>query len=305
MSVRIFLESGMHAIESFQRKIELLPTVGGSVSMVDLIKKINMKLHEDHPKWDVVPLEHRDIAVLYYMVLSGSDPGDLDMYTTFDNKSGSIKVYFRDHQGDTAREAIEVTKEFIDGHPVKNATFRMAGGVIGATAAANDEIFKSQILLLILTFGLTIVFCAIAFRSLFAGIILVIPLAVANYLIFAYMGLKHIGLNTNTLPVATIAVGIGVDYGIYFLSRVREEYILTKDMYTAISNTLVTTGKAITFTALTVALGVVFWTFSSIRFQAEMGLLLTMVTFFHLLGTLILLGALLMVFKPKFIVGRA
>jgi len=180
----------------------------------------------------------------------------------------------------------------------------MAAGVVGTLAAANDEIFKAQLQLLVMTFAVSIILCSIAYRSIVAGLLLAIPLAVANYLVFAYMGLKDIGLGINTLPVATIAVGIGVDYGIYFLSRMREEYKETKDLQSAFFITIVTTGKAITFTALTVALGVVFWAFSSLKFQADMGLLLTMVTFFHLIGTLVLLPALVLIVKPKFITGQ-
>ena len=294
----------LHKIESFQKYMERLPTVGGTLSVVDMVKKINMKLHEDHPKWGNVPYTRREIGLLFHMYTNSTDPGDMDAFITYDNKACSITTYFKDHQGDTVREGINAARAFIDANPTDDVQFKMAGGVIGVTAAVNDEIFKSQILLLVLTFGLTIIFCAIAFRSLFAGILLVIPLAISNYLIFAYMGLQDIGLNTNTLPVATIAVGIGVDYGIYFLSRLKEEYPISNDLHTALSTTLLTTGKAITFTALTVALGVVFWAFSSIRFQAEMGVLLTLVTFFHLLGNLILLSALVAVFKPKFIVSR-
>lgn len=289
-------------IAKYQYHMEQLPTVGGSLSMADLIKKINMKLHEDHPKFEIIPPTRNEIGTLNYMLMQGSDRGDLDAFTTFDDRTGSIVIYFKNHLGDTIREAIEVTKEFIKDNPVKGATFKMAGGVIGTLAAANEEIFKSQIQLLLMTFGLTILFCAITFRSIVAGILLSIPLAVSNYMVFAYMGMKNIGLNMNTLPVATIAIGIGVDYGIYFLSRVREEYPLTENLQKALVTTLRTTGKAITFTALTVALGVVFWAFSAIRFQAEMGMLLTLITFFHLLGTLILLAALILVIKPKCII---
>jgi predicted RND superfamily exporter protein len=289
----------LSVLEKYQYYMQQLPTVGGSLSMADLVKKINMKLHEDHPKFEVIPPTRNEIGTLNYMLMQGSDRGDLDAFTTFDDKTGSVIIYFKNHLGDTIREAITATKEFIKDNPVKGAQFKMAGGVIGTLAAANEEIFKSQIKLLIMTFGLTIIFCALAFRSIVAAVLLAIPLAVSNYMVFAYMGLNHLGLNMNTLPVATIAIGIGVDYGIYFLSRVREEYPLTENLQKALTTTLITTGKAITFTALTVALGVVFWAFSSIRFQADMGLLLTIVTFFHLIGTLILLAALILVIKPK------
>lgn len=291
----------LHKIEAFQRHIEQLPTVGGSISIVDIIKKVNMNLNSGNAKWAFLPHTREEIAVLHYLFYSGTDPGDLDAYCTHDNRSMSISVYFKNHQGDTLREAVAATKEFADNNPIKGATLKYAAGAVGTLAAVNEEIFKTQVQLLVMSFALTIFFCALSFRSLFAGILLVIPLAVTNYLIFAYMGLKGIGLNINTLPVATIAIGIGVDYGVYFLSRMKEQFNGDQDLWTSINIAMNTTGRAICFTALTVGLGVVFWAFSDIRFQAEMGLLLTLATILHLLGTLILLPALVMVFKPKFI----
>ena len=160
-----------------------------------------------------------------------------------------------------------------------------------------------QTLLLILAFATTIAFCALSFRSLVAGIILIIPLAISNLLVFAYMALRDIGLTVNTLPVASIAVGIGVDYGIYLLGRIKEEYPRHSDWESVISMAVNTTGKAIALTGATVMLGAIFWYFSSIRFQAEMGLLLCLATFFHLLGTLIFLPALVLIWQPKFLKG--
>ncbi|MBT4363922.1 MAG: MMPL family transporter [Desulfobacterales bacterium] len=291
----------LHKIEAYQRHIEKLPSAGGSISIVDVLKKLNLNLNKGNAKWSFLPHSETDIAVLHYMFFSSSDPGDLDAYCTHDNRSMSISVYFKNHEGDTLREAVNATREFEKNNPIKGAKLKFAAGTVGILAAANEEIFKTQVQLLIMSFALTIFFCALSFRSLLAGILLVIPLAVSNYLIFAYMGLKGIGLNINTLPVATIAIGIGVDYGVYFLSRMREQFNGDEDILSSIHTAMNTTGKAICFTALTVGLGVVFWLLSDIKFQAEMGLLLTMATILHILGTLILLPALVLVIKPKFL----
>ena len=130
---------------------------------------------------------------------------------------------------------------------------------------------------------------------------LLIPLALANYYVFAYMGLIGLGLNLQTLPVSTIAVGIGVDYGIYLLSRIKEECLRLGDIDKAIHEAIRTAGNAITVTALIIIFGVIFWYLSQIKFQSDMGLLLSLVTFFHLLGTLLFLPALVRFFKPKFL----
>jgi predicted RND superfamily exporter protein len=115
------------------------------------------------------------------------------------------------------------------------------------------------------------------------------------------MAAMDIGLNINTLPVAAIAVGIGVDYGLYFLGRVEEEIVTNENVEASVAIAIKTTGKAITFTGVAIILAVVVWLFSSIRFQAEMGVLLAVVTIFQIIGTLVLLPAMVLIVKPGFL----
>jgi predicted RND superfamily exporter protein len=87
-------------------------------------------------------------------------------------------------------------------------------------------------------------------------------------------------------------VGIGVDYGIYIYSRLAEYLKEGMDLESAYRETLKTTGKAVAFTGITLALGVIFWIFSSIKFQADMGILLTFMFLWNMIGALWLLPAL-------------
>ena len=103
------------------------------------------------------------------------------------------------------------------------------------------------------------------------------------------------------LSQTSIAVGIGVDYGIYLLSRIKEESIRLQSFQEGLMEAIRTAGNAVTITAVLIIVGVIFWVISDIKFQSDMGILLAIVTFFHLLGTLFLLPYLVMVVKPKFI----
>jgi hypothetical protein len=114
----------------------------------------------------------------------------------------------------------------------------------------------------------------------------------------------EIGLNINTLPVVSVGVGVGIDYGIYLLSRICEEYQLAGGKYSSgvATRSIKTTGKAIFFTATTMIVGVLFWYFlSSMKFQAEMGLLLALIMFINIFAALVLIPTLVYIFKPKFL----
>jgi predicted RND superfamily exporter protein len=118
------------------------------------------------------------------------------------------------------------------------------------------------------------------------------------------MLVKGIDLNINSLPVAAIAVGIGIDYGIYLMARISEEYEVSSDYNYANRRALETTGKAIVFTATTLIAGVFFWIFIDLKFQAEMGLLLCLLMFLNMVNALVFVPTLVTIFKPKFVVER-
>ena len=136
-----------------------------------------------------------------------------------------------------------------------------------------------------------------------AALFLIIPLNITNIIVLSIMSGLDIGLNINTLPVVSVGVGVGIDYGIYLLSRLCEEFQIRGEYSRDLVNeALKTTGKAIFFTATTMVVGVIFWYFfSSMKFQAEMGLLLAIIMFINMIGALVLIPALVIYFKPKFL----
>jgi predicted RND superfamily exporter protein len=114
------------------------------------------------------------------------------------------------------------------------------------------------------------------------------------------MAAYQVGLTVNTYPVSSIGIGLGVDYGIYFVSRLLEERGKAEDLNTAIINTVRSNGKAIIIIATTLTAGLLAWLFSPLKFQAEMGALLALVLFFNMLGALLLVPSVIAIFKPKF-----
>ena len=136
-----------------------------------------------------------------------------------------------------------------------------------------------------------------------AGVIITVPLILSNVLAFTFMVVNNppLPLTTATLPVSSVGIGLGVDYGIYLVSRIIEEYKNSADLNQAISTALGTTGKAIVFIATTLMCGIVFWFLSKLMFQALMGLLLAIILLFNMLGALLIIPACIALVQPKFI----
>lgn len=298
----------LEAMVDFQWEVASLSEVTASLAYPTLLKTIQMKFYEDYPKWFIIPDDAHKVGVVAYLMSGGgAEPGDYDKYVDYEFKNSNITVFCRDRMGTTIDSVIKYCEDYInkfedeDTEASNLLDFKLAAGLIGLRHAVNAEIEKYRFTLITLALILTAIFCNFFFWGVSPGILLILPLFVANFFVTRYMALMDIGLNINTLPVASIAVGIGVNYGIYLMGRVKEEMAHKKDLDAAVAVAIKTTGKAITFTGVTIILGVITWVFSSIRFQAEMGILLAVVTVFHLVGSLILLPAVILIVRPRFL----
>jgi predicted RND superfamily exporter protein len=185
------------------------------------------------------------------------------------------------------------------------AVFKLAGGLIGTLAAANEELVRNDLLMNALGFITMYVIMLFTYRSFAAGLYLLAPLALSNVMVNAYMAVNNIGVNIHTLPLVTVGLGFGIDYGLYIVSRTIEEIRVRGDLEDSVREALVTSGKAVTFTAVTMVISTVFWTTSNIRFNAEMGLLLAIWMAISYVGSQTLTPVLIVLFKPKFIMKEA
>ena len=119
-----------------------------------------------------------------------------------------------------------------------------------------------------------------------------IPLALVTLLCNAIMALLGIGVKVNTLPVIAIAVGVGVDYGIYLFERIRHEMRERGlDLQAAFVEALKQRGTASLFTAVTMTVSVATWVLSPLKFQADMGVLLAFMFLVNVFAAILLLPA--------------
>jgi hypothetical protein len=291
-------------ISRFQQYIEAQPEIGGTVSLADVIRPVNMILHEGNPRYFKLGDDALVNGEMLFFALTGSDPGDIDRFTDNKYQNGSVMMMFRDHKGDTIRKAIQAIKDFAVEYPMEGATFRLAGGMIGVLAAVNEVIFSGQIQSIALALLLLFIFCVIAYRTTQAGLFFLPMVLLSNTITFSFMSVANIGLNINTLPVAALGIGLGVDYAFYISDRIKEGYQKSGDIAQSINFGLMTAGRGVMITAATMIASVVFWYFfSSLRFQAEMGLLIAVWMTVSAVSALLLIPSMIYLFKPRFILG--
>ena len=130
-----------------------------------------------------------------------------------------------------------------------------------------------------------------------------VPVIISNMLTFAFMVWKGIGMNINTVPVAELGIGLGVDYAFYIADRVKEEIAIGSTPEHAVSQALHSAGMGVIVTASVLILSTLLWYVSSLRFQAEMGLLMAIWLSVSAMSALFVMPSLIYVFRPKFIFG--
>ena len=296
----------LNALERFQRYMEHNnPMAGGSASGVDVIRQLYQMFEEGVPKWAILPSEPRHIGNLLGFFLQTAGAPGLERLVDRDLQNATITIYFKDDRRDTIMDALRQAQEYIATNPVDNIDFRLACGLFGMLAAVNEEVEWSYQVNLYLVLATVFVLSFLTYRSLAGALIVMIPSIVAQPLTEAIMYWAQIDMNLNSLPVAAIGIGIGIDYGYYVLSRITEEYEHSVDVDQAIAETLMTTGRAILFTGATLTASVIFWLFFPMKFQAEMAFLLTVILFLHVIGALVFIPSLVSLLKPRFATAGA
>ncbi|MDY0207597.1 MAG: MMPL family transporter [Pseudomonas sp.] len=291
----------------FSRYMERQPEIGGTVSLADIVIDIRRNLYEGNPRYGELGATRMENGELISFYMQGADPDDLTQFSDVLFKNAAVTLFFRDHKGDTLRNATHYAKEFIQANPLEGVEVKMAGGVLGIIAAVNEILLRDQIEATALAFLVVVLCCVVVYRSSVSGMFFIIPVLIANVVTFASMAWNGIGMSISTLPVVALGIGLGVDYAFYIVDSMKEylEKHPEAEPLDAVLQSLGSAGRGVLLTAFTLAAGVLFWTLSSLRFQAEMGMLIGLWLIVSALTSLFVLPSLALVFKPKFIFGHS
>ncbi len=276
----------MTTIDDFSWRMVNLPGVQSAVDLPGLAKTLNAGWNEGSPKWRALARNQSVLtqSVTYVPTSSGLLNADCSVMP--------VMLFTRDHKAETIEGIVAAVKQFEAEHGNADVSFKLATGNVGVMAATNEAVAAAQWPIMICVFGAVVLLCLISFRSVRGTLCILIPLGLVSALSYALMTVLEIGLKVNTLPVAALGVGVGVDYGIYLYSRFRSYYRAGETVREAYFKTLEVTGNGVFFTGLILATGLATWMFSPLKFQADMGLLLAFLFLMNMIGALVLLPAL-------------
>ena len=303
--------AAMEMIDRFAWHMANIEGVEQVITLPMAAKQVNAGWNDGSPRWKVLP---RDPDTLRQSTQSFEvDSGLLNA----DCSAIPVTIFTADHKSTTIDRIVAATKQFRtennayepgfakkrdaaaakamesgEEYTTDQVNFRLATGPLGVQAATNDTVREKEHLILYLLYGAVFAMCWISFRSWRAALCVTLPLMLVTELGHSLMVLLGIGMKVNTLTVVALGVGIGVDYGIYIFARMREAMNQGKTLSESYFISLKTTGIAIFYTALTLAVGVAMWIFSDLKFQADMGVMLTFMFIVNMIAAIVFLPAL-------------
>ncbi len=275
----------MSAIDDFQWRMENVEGVQSTVSLASVAKVVNAGYNEGNIKWQTLPRNQQTMvqAIAQVPTSSGLLNGDCSVMP--------VILFMQDHKAETISRVVDAVKQYGAEFASDDLQFKLASGPVGVMAATNEAVAAAQDPMMLYVFGAVILLCLLSFKSLRATLSVVIPLYVVSVLAQALMTFLEIGLTVSTLPVIALGVGIGVDYGIYILSTMSGRLKQGATVEVAYLDALKERGSAVLFTGITLAVGVSTWVFSALKFQMDMGILLTFMFVVNMLGAIVVLPA--------------
>ena len=284
-------------VDALEWRLRALPGVESTNSLALLNRRVLTGLNEGGMKW----YELLDNQAMLNTITSSAPRG---LYNDTCSLL-TLSVYLKDHRADTLTSVVDEAESFARKYDTGHARFVLAAGNAGIEAATNIVVRQANHEMLLWVYGAVIALCAVTFRSWRAVLCAVLPLMLTSALCEALMVWLNIGVKVATLPVIALGVGIGVDYALYVMSVVLVRMKLGESLSESYYQALLFTGKVVLLTGVTLALGVVTWVFSPIKFQADMGLLLAFMFIGNMAGTLVLLPALAHFLLPARPIERA
>ena len=266
------------------RQVEGVQT---TLSLGDGIRRGTSGMFEGNPKWQALSRNTTNRSQAF-AIFQGDRPDLADRACSVT----PIVAYLADHKAETLARVVNAVEQFAAVHNTEGRQFQLAAGNAGIEAVTNIVVKQSFWTMHLVLYGAVVLLCFVTFRSWRATLVAIIPLVLTSIMCEALMVWLQIGIKVAVLPVIAVGVGVGVDYALYLLSIQLTMQRRGATLAEAYATSLDFTGKIVGLVGVTMAAGVVTWAWSPIKFQADMGILLTFMFLWNMIGALLLIPSL-------------
>ena len=283
----------LQAVERFQDEIGKIEEVGKPTSIVNILRSANKALHEGNPEFEVLPETGEEVAQ-YLLLLSMGGASALDSLISFSYDQALIQARVATQKSSERDEVIGAVEKAMGRHFGSDIEVVLTGSPVLESRMV-PLMAKGQLQSLALAILFVLVLMVIISKSLTYGVFCTIPVSLTVALNFGVMGWFKVPLDIASATIASIAIGIGIDYAIHLFQRYKEELAIGESPEEAVKITISNTGQAIFYNAAAVGLGFLVLVFASMPALARIGWLIALTMFFSSTASMTVLPALLLV----------
>ncbi len=293
----------LQAMDEIQNFLNQQAHVGKTLSLADFIKRMNQAMHGDDPAFYKIPTDSNLVSQYLLLYSMSGEPGDFDTYVDYNYRMANMTAYLKVDSSAYIEKLVPLVRAFAAEKLGDRATLHI-GGSVPQGAALNEVMVNGKILNIAQIAAVVFIVSALVFRSLLAGLLVLFPLLMAVIANFGVMGYSGMYLNISNSLSSAMAIGIGADYAIYLIFRLREEIRNGKAEEEAVRSVMATAGKACLFVAIAISVGygVLFF---SVGFNIHIWLATLIATSMltSVIAALFLIPSVVLTFRPNFVYG--
>ena len=299
----IFEPDVLKKIEALQQFSETLPYVTGSTSVVDYLKQMHRSLNRGDQNFYVLP-DNKDLIAQYFLLYSSSsDPADFEEEIDYDYQQANVRVVMNTGAFEQNRVAIESLNQYIESEFNSPQVVATLSGRVNLNYHWIKDLGSSHFQGMAIALFLVFLVSAVLFKSPLAGIYALIPISTTLLFVYAVMVWTNIPLGIGTSMFAAVAIGLGVDFAIHTIDRLKNLYKSTGDLSDTLIQFYPTTGRALFFNLMALALGFGVLVTSKVVPLNNFGLIVMVSVSTSFIVSMTLLPALVKNFRPSFIIG--
>jgi hydrophobe/amphiphile efflux-3 (HAE3) family protein len=285
-------------LDRYQDELLKEPEIDLVMSFPDVVKEIGKALNDPGSDYyNQIPPSRNAVAQYMELYSMNGNPEDLDQMVDFNYEYSHMIIRINSVSNKDINRIITTIRNMTE----SDENLVAIGGYGFVRSQLANQVVRGQFFSLAIALLIVFILLALIFRSLKAGLISSIPLAISIIILFGVMGFTGVRLDVATALLSSMMIGVGVDYTIHFLWRYREERTQHRPKKEAVITTLSTTGRGIVFNAFSVIVGFVVLIISSFTPIRFFGILVVVSISSCLTGALVLLPALVLRYNFKFL----
>jgi uncharacterized protein len=292
----------LQAISDLEAEMLKDARIGGVTSIADHVKRMNEVVNADSGAGYAIPNDAGLIGEYLFLYSAAAGPDGLSSLVDANYRRTVIRALSKTDGAAFSRDFLHRLQSFADarfeGLPV---SVGIGGGTLGVQTAMNDLVVHEKVVNIVQVCAIIFLLCAIVLRSIVGGLFVLTPLVVAIIMNFGLMGWSGVWLDMSTAAISAMGVSIGADFAIYLIFRMREEWRRSASLEAATLASIRTSGKAIFYVSSAVALGYMILPLSGFSVWSRLGVLTATGIAASALATLVVIPALAVLCKPRFL----